>query len=511
MVQDISRRQFLRGSSAAALTAASAGALSLSPSPAQAEVVTISLLLTALIASKQIYEIAVTDPQNRQNLRELGANMEQFAQQQDEILSELQGMQIYLRQELRDAFLNEDLRDLKTLAGQLTMYSEIGADEDTLDVAASHANMVVSRLGQYDSYAAFPALANACAIQMAFHKMRGASALEMREILRQQQRALGQWADFLPDAGIELHVDKVSDGFKVWRQYEYSADLNEGTRQLREDDIITTIDGQSTKDMSEETFQDLLKGPHGSLVNLGIKRGAAEFTARVEREFQPSDLDKDGNVPLKSLDQDIHDLYERLSPQISYLESMDERSFDVAEYIYRYYVGDDRYYRAEDISISLNLSNENAIRLEQHRRNMARDVCEPGKFQNNNCGDLRYRYTYNRRDKVLIYPEMANWAGARTGCLVNDHDEYEYWSEYQVDRYINGREQCLQSHFESKVEDHNRDLAKLRKLLDLKLSMMILADSALKLDLQIQYDIDTGMSPDAPYIQSLRSIATPRP
>lgn len=511
MNKDISRRQFLRGGSAAALTAASAGAFALAPKPAQAEVITISLLLTAIIASKQIYEITVTDPRDRQNLRELGANLEQFAQQQDEILSELQGMQIYLRQELRDAFLNEDLRDLKTLAGQLTMYSEIGADEDTLDVAASHANMVVSRLGQYDSYAAFPALANACAVQLAFQKMRGASALEMREILRQQQRALGQWADFLPDAGIELHIDKVSDGFKVWRQYEYSADLSEGTRQLREDDIITSIDGQSTKEMTEETFQDLLKGPHGSIVNLGIKRGAANFTARVEREFQPSDLNEDGNVPLRALDQDIHDLYERLAPQIRYLETMDERSFDIAEYIHRYYVGENRYYNAEDITISLNLSNENAVNLEQHRRSMVRDVCEPGEFRNNNCGDLRYRYTYNRRDKVLIYPKMANWAGTRTGCLINDHDDYEYWPEYQVDRYVNGREQCLQSHFEGKVEDHNRDLAKLRKLLDLKLAMMILADSALKLDLQIQYDIDTGMAPDAPYRQSLRSVPAPRP
>lgn len=80
--------------------------------------------------------------------------------------------------------------------------------------------------------------------------------------------------------GIGAHVETNPEGIGIARSLPGSPARNAG---IRKGDVITAVDKKPTKGMALEDAVTLLRGTAGTTVNVTIRRGTQEFTAKITR------------------------------------------------------------------------------------------------------------------------------------------------------------------------------------------------------------------------------------
>lgn len=118
----------------------------------------------------------------------------------------------------------------------------------------------------------------AAALQAIIAKLDERSSILSRE--EYEQLTVSVDGD-LVGVGIAIHLDKETRLPVVTRPIRNSPALAAG---LRKDDVIISIDGESTQEKDLRSIVDLIRGEKGSTVTLGVQRGDEKLEAKVVRD-----------------------------------------------------------------------------------------------------------------------------------------------------------------------------------------------------------------------------------
>ena len=108
-------------------------------------------IFSLLNAITGLYSKTISIPKRRTALAKFSLQLKAVSEVQDKIQVELNDLEIVISKELRDAFYNEDLYELKSLLAEFTRYKQIKPiSPELLYRMVARSNLIVSKLSQYE-------------------------------------------------------------------------------------------------------------------------------------------------------------------------------------------------------------------------------------------------------------------------------------------------------------------------------------------------------------------------
>lgn len=411
------------------------------------------------IAYNSAYQMLVENPQTRKDMERISSNLKSIALQQKEIQSRIEDVGLIVSEELRRAFQEEDLEELKALAHTYFRLKSVESIALTqLDNAASRSNRLSSKLVHYNDYYIAGAVINAFALQLAFSLERNPNSREVKEIVRQQSRFFNKWTDVNSSSNTFAIFDKDSkEGFFTVR---HSTLLGSGKEELTRGAHIHSINGEKAKGISFKKFLNSYKSSKSKLA-LEIEHPVSKLRTTVSMEPYKTSNDY-------PLDNEISHLYEKLINNQLYIDKAFGHEFNIVDSVKSNDKNPSGRKEIEVIRYFFTLSHI-LDRTQPVIKRWRRKVfsCTAGSCQEFTRTHNRY---YKWHDNYhFILPRIGDEFGVNSGCLISD---VAYREERNLSNRIsdlkNKAESCLQNHYFEVLRENEELVAQLSTLLSIK-------------------------------------------